>query len=171
MQTKEGGMAIDMKLVKTIITIFVAGVCACVCLFSVGYFFTETDYTEYELVRMVQPVFHDVKAEYIGDTYGNRTEEGYSYYRLLFEIENPCNYGMDYFYFYYEGPEHGMSYSVWEVNESSDTLTSEWEKEFLPAGKTTNISRIVHVQNGCKEFDVVYENWNMDGKQKFHVEL
>lgn len=160
-----------MKLVKTIITVFVTMVCVCVCLVAVAFFFVETDYSEYELTRMIPPVFHDVKAEYIGDSYEGKEEEGYSYYRLLIEVENPCNYGMANFYFYYEGSDPDSRYGIGEIRQENDTLLYDWEREFLPAGKMINISRIVRVQNECKEFDIIYTNWDLNGEQRVHVKL
>lgn len=160
-----------MKLVKTIITVFVTTACICVCLAAVVFFFVETDYSEYELTRMIPPVFHEVKAECIGDSYEGKKEEGYSYYSLLIEVENPCNYGMDAFYFYYDGSDSDSRYGIWEVGEEGDMPLSEWEREFLPAGKTINIKRIVCVQNGCEEFDMIYTNYYLKEKQRVHVKL
>lgn len=159
-----------MKPVKLITTLLITGSCILICLVAAGSYFEEREYSDYKLKQMVQPIFHDVTAEYIGDSYGENKEEGYAYYKLLFEIENPCNYGMDTFYFYYQSTDSAAGY-IKEIEKEEDTLIREWEQNFIPAGKTVNISRIVRVQEGCRGFDVVYENWGISEEQRMHIEL
>lgn len=157
--------------IKTVITVLAVLGCGLICLISFGVYLSETEYMEYDIGRMVDPVLVEARAEYIGENYGGEAEEGYSYYRVRTVIENNSNIGLNEFsinlhfenapeeYYYIREIKEERPFDVWK------------EGRYFPAGKTADYYKIVCVENECNKIDVVYENYETKTEQRIHITL
>ncbi len=155
--------------VKTIITVLVVVGCVFTCLLSLGFYISETEYLEYDIAGKTAPVLKEADAEYIGDSYNGESEDGYSYYRLRVEIENNSNFGIEesFLYIYVVNTEDNF-FSIREVEE--DRPFDIWkEGYYFPAGKTADFYKIVRVEDGCSELDVVYKSHMAENEQRLHI--
>ena len=84
-----------MRVVKIIITVFVAIISIFISLLSFAILFSETDYLKYEAMGNTDPVITTAEIAYLGNEYNGESEEGYSYYQLNLMIENNSNYNYD----------------------------------------------------------------------------
>lgn len=160
------------QTIKTIITVLVVLGCGFICMISLGSYFAETNYMEYDIERMIDPVITQAAAECIGNSYEGQPKEGYSYYQLTLTLENQSNFGLEesYIYLSYEGSGDEGYYYIREVeNEDSFAI---WEaKDYFPAGKTAEFNQVLCIEDGCRDLDVIYRNYSTKSEQKVHIEL
>lgn len=160
-------------VVKTIITVLAAVGCSFVCLLSVGFFFSETDFLKYDVERMADPVITDAEIQYLGESYEGEQEEGAAYYLLTVTLDNQYNFGREESGIYLGYDSYFGDQEIYMVRDVSDysLLYSLNEGYYYPAGKTSVYRRILCIENGCQEFDIVYSNYYTDEEQRIHVNL
>ena len=156
--------------IKTVITVLVVVGCGFISLISFGVYLSETDYMEYEIGRMVSPVFKEAEAEYLGNSYTGEEEDGYSYYRVKIVLENNSNYGIDEasLNVHFTMPKEELYLKEYEEVAPFDIWK---EGRYYPAGQEALFYKIVCVEDGCKEIDVFYQNYQTDEKQRIPVTL
>ena len=163
-----------MKVVKIIITIFVAIISMFVCLLSVVALFTEIDSLKYEAMRYMNPVISSAEIEYLGEEYNGESEEGFSYYRLYLTVQNQSNYNYDasnvLLHYNSSGYDDNDKdyYSVFQI---MDEIFGYDETSCIPAGKEASYSKILCVENGCSGFLVTYFNYKTDYEQTIVIDL
>lgn len=157
--------------VKTVITVLVVVCCGIICLAAFGYYFLEKDYLEYDVKQMISPVFTEAEAEYLGDSFQDNSQEGYSYYRLKFQVRNDSNVGREERYL--------NSFIFRDTDGYCDVLAVTEEKGFsvdengcyYPPWKESAYQIVVCVRDGIREFDAWYTNYSSDETQKIHIIL
>lgn len=157
---------------KLIITVLVSIFCSFVCLISVGIYLSKTDYLEYEAEGKTDPEISNTLLTCLGDSYAGEEREGCSYYRLEIEVENNSNFGKEIYslIFRYEAQSPEGSYSIREIQGNG--FFRYWENsDYLPAGKTATIVKVICVENECEEFDLIYSNHSTKNEQRVHLKL
>lgn len=161
------------QTIKTIITVLVAVGSCFVCLLSAGIFISETDSLKYDIERLVNPVMTDARVNYLGESCEGRTEEGCSYYLLTVTLDNQYNYGREESGIYFVYDSYSGDQGGYRISEVSDDflLNSLNEGYYYPAGKASVYRRILCIENGCREFDIIYSNYYTDEEQRLHVDF
>jgi len=163
-----------MKVVKIVITVFVAMMSLFICLLSAAIFFSETDYLKYEADGHTEPIITSAEIEYLGDEYHGESEDGFSYYRIYVTIENHSNYNHNTssVYLHYDSSAYGGNdweyYSVMPIEE--EVFGSD-EANCIPAGKEATCSEVLCIEDGCRGFTVTYNNYRTDSEQTIEIDL
>lgn len=163
-----------MRVVKIIITVFVAIISILICLLSAVILFSETDYLKYEAMGNTDPIINSAKIEYLGNEYHGESEEGYSYYQLYLLIENSSNYNYDansiYLNFDSAAYEDNDSkhYSVLPIKDENWGFD---ETNCIPAGKEATYTKVLCIEDGCNGFLVTYHNYRTDNEQTIKIDL
>lgn len=158
------------QTVKIIMTTLFAMICCFVMLLGIGFHFSIRESVAYDVNSMVVPRIEDVQVENLGDSFQGRTGRGVSYYKLSILMENPGNslkenYNISFEYMDSSGENMER---IFEVKDGLYTTSSGIN--VLPAGETGVITRVVQVDNGCKEFMLV-TRYRTEEKQSFLVKL
>lgn len=154
--------------IKTVITVLVVVGCGFISLLSFDLYLSETDYMEYDIGRMVSPVLKEAEAEYLGNTYNGEEEPGCSYYKVKMVIDNNSNYGIEEASLNIHFTKSKEEYFLKEYEE--DSPFDRWkEGRYYPAGTEAQFYKIVCVEDGCKEIDVVYKNYSTNEEQRIPV--
>ncbi len=163
-----------MKVVKTIITVFVAVISMFICLISAVILFSETDYLKYEAMGNTNPVIAFAEIEYLGDEYNGESEDGFSYYCLYMTIENHSNYNYDassVFLHYDSSAYKENDQRYYSVLPIKDETFGYDETNCIPAGKEATCSKILCIEDGCNGFLVTYHNYRTDNEQIIEIDL
>lgn len=116
-----------------------------------------------------------VGSERLGDTYeGAQAEEGYTFYRLDFQVTNEGNetrYGDNYYGIYFN-EDNGRYNDVldWWSDSSDDEeqqeyLFEDYDYSYLPAGRTGRYQKVVQILDGVKSFTVDYYPGDSSGER------
>lgn len=163
-----------MKVVKTIITVFVAIMSLLVCLLAVSLFFSEADYLKYEAGAHIESMITATEIEYLGNEYNGKSEDGFSYYRLYVTIENNSNYNYNTnnIYLYYDSADYeGNDWEYYSIIPVENTYQGMSESNCIPAGKVATCSEVLCIEDDCKGFMIIYNNYTTDTKQTIEIEL
>lgn len=159
------------QTIKIIMTVLFAVICCFVILVSVWYVFSTRDSIAYDVNSMLVPQIKDVQVEAIGDSYQGKSEQGISYYKLSILLENPGNSMKENYDLYFDYRDRAGEYfgRVLEMRDGYNTLNSGIN--VLPADTEGVITKVVQVDDGCKEFMIVIGGYLTKEKQSFLVKL
>lgn len=163
-----------MRVVKIIITVFVAIISIFISLLSFAILFSETDYLKYEAMGNTDPVITTAEIAYLGNEYNGESEEGYSYYQLNLMIENNSNYNYDTntVLLHYDSSAYddndSKHYSVLPIKEE---IFGFDETNCIPAGKEATCTKVLCIEDGCHGFLVTYHNYRTDKEQIIAIDL
>lgn len=159
------------QAVKIVMTILFSVFCCFAMLLGVVYYFASRESAAYDVKAMSVPQIKDVQAEVIGDTYQGEAREGTTYYKLFILLENQSNSLQESYDYYFNYMDITGEYNggAWEM--SNGHYDSNAGLNILPADTTGVISKVVRVDNSCKEFLLVISNHLAKEKQSFLVKL
>lgn len=158
------------QAVKIIMTILFSMFCCFVMLIGAVYYFSSRASVAYDVQSMAVPQIKDVQAQIIGDSYQGKTGQGGTYYKLLISMENASNSLKESYDYYFDYLDSAGEYG--RVIEMRDGLyDSSSGINILPADTTGVITKVVRVDNDCKEFSLVINSHLAKEKQNFLVKL
>lgn len=159
------------QTVKIIMTTLFAMICCFVMLAGIGFHFSMRRSAAYEVNSMVSPQIMDVQVENLGDSFQGKTGQGVSYYKLSILMENPGNSLKENYdiFFEYKDSTGEFFERILEVREGLYDMYSGIN--VLPAGETGVITRVVQVDNACKEFMLVTGSYRAKEKPSYLVKL
>ena len=106
-----------------------------------------------------------IGSECLGNTYeGAQAEEGYTFYRLDFQVTNEgdeTRYGDDYYgiYFNEDSGNYNDVLDWWSTEEEESRpryLFEDYDYTYLPVGRTGVYHKVVQILDGVKSFTVDY---------------
>ena len=115
-----------------------------------------------------------VGSERLGDTYeGAQAEEGYTFYRLDFQVTNEgdeTRYTDNYYgiYFNEDNGNYNDVLDWWHTEEEESQpryLFEDYDYTYLPAGRTGTYQMVVQILDGVKSFTVDYYPGDVSGER------
>ena len=115
-----------------------------------------------------------IGSERLGDTCeGAQAEEGYTFYRLDFQVTNEgdeTRYGDNYYgiYFNEDNDRYNDVLDWWHTEEEESRpryLFEDYDYTYLPAGRTGTYQKVVQILDGVKSFTVDYYPGDSSGER------
>lgn len=159
------------QAVKTIITVFVALFFCIAGLVGAILGYNKIQFLKYDAGSLTDPQITDIRITCLGETYQGDTQEEASYYQLAITLDNQSNYGKtsSTIHFYCNALPADSFYYI-EVLSDIGSFSYE-NANYLPAGKEGTIYKILLIEEGCKSFQIVMNNYHLNSSQTYLVEL
>lgn len=159
------------QAVKIVMTILFSVFCCFAMLLGVVYYFASRESIAYDVKSMAVPQIKEVQAEVIGDTYQGEAREGTTYYKLFILLENQSNSLQESYDYYFEYMDTKGEYFGGVVEMRNGLYDSNSGLNTLPADTTGVITKVIRVDNGCKDFLLMISSHLAKEKQSFLVKL
>lgn len=159
------------QAVKIVMTILFSMLCCFTMLLGVVYYFASRESAAYDVKSMAVPQIKEVQAEVIGDTYQGEAHEGTTYYKLFILLENQSNSLQESYDYYFDYMDTTGEYYGGVLEMRNGLYDSNAGLNALPADTTGVITKVVRVDNECKNFLLVINTHLAKEKQSFLVKL
>lgn len=159
------------QAVKIVMTVLFSVFCCFAMLLGVVYYFASRESAAYDVKSMAVPLIKDVQAEVIGDTYQGEAHEGTTYYKLFILLENQSNSLQESYDYYFDYMDTTGEYYGGVLEMRNGLYDSNAGLNALPADTTGVITKVVRVDNECKNFLLVINTHLAKEKQSFLVKL